>query len=271
MYCFLRSLLAGSAAAVILATSAQAESPTTLVGTLSGDYSNSRYSGGGGNADTWGLNAAGAFGLGMNDIAAEVDGSWHSFSSNGVDANIWGIGGNVFWAPGNGRFGPSVSYTSINFSGAASGLDAHATTYGLFGEFFVSDAFTIGVKGGGTDGKASLNGVGSSSGSGGYVGGELTGYAMPDLAIKGTIDYLDVSGSHVTSYGVGAEYLVSETTPFSIFGGYTRGDLSGGAGHVDNWFIGVKYYTGGGGSLVTQNRSKTLGSIGTVPGVRFAF
>ena len=52
---------------------------------------------------------------------------------------------------------------------------------------------------------------------------------MPDLAFKGNIDYVEVGGGHVTNYGVSAEYLVSEDTPISVFGGYTRtyGSLAG--------------------------------------------
>jgi hypothetical protein len=269
---FSRSVLAGSAiAAAFLASSAQAAAPNGFVGTFSADYFNTHFSDGGGNADTWGLNGAGAFGLGMNDLGAEINGSYHRLSVSSVDANIWGVGGSIFWAPGNGRFGPSVSYTKLDFTGAASGIDAHATTYGVFGEFFVNDMFTVGVKGGGTDGKVNVSGFGSGSGSGGYIGGELTGYAMPNLAIKGNIDYLDVGGSHVTNYGINAEYLVSEATPISVFGGYVRTDLSNGAGHGDTWLIGLKFYTNGAGSLVDHHRTGTLGNIGTVSGLQFAF
>jgi len=127
------------------------------------------------------------------------------------------------------------------------------------------------LKGGGTDGKWNVNGFGNGSSSGGYVGGELTGYAMPNLAIKGDIDYLDVGGGHITNYGVNAEYLFSETNPISVFGGYTRTDFSNGAGHGDTWMIGLKFYTDGPANLVTHQRTGTLGSIGSVSGLQFAF
>jgi len=265
-----RSLLAGSAvAAAFLASSAQAAAPNGYVGTLSADYANTSYSGGGGHADTWGLNGALAFG--MNDWGGEIDGTYHRLSVSSVDANIWGVGGSIFWAPGTFRAGPSVSYTKIDFSGAASGIDAHATTYGVFGEYFLTNAFTVGLKGGGTDGELNVSGFGSGSASGGYVGGELIGYATPDFAIKGNIDYIDVGGGHVTNYGLNAEYLFSEDTPISVFGGYTRTDLSGGGGHGDTFLIGFKFYTSGPAPLVTHHRTGTLGTIATPTGLQFAF
>ena len=267
-----RSLFAGSAvAAVFFASSAQAAAPNGFVGTFSADYANTHYSGGGGNADTWGINGAGAFGLGMNDVGAEIDASYHRLSVSSVDANIWGVGGSIFWAPGTFRFGPSVSYTKLDFSGAASGIDAHATTYGVFGEFFLNNAFTVGLKAGGTDGELNVSGFGSGSSTGGYVGGELIGYATPDFAIKGNIDYVEVGGGHVTNYGLNAEYLFSQDTPISVFGGYTRTDLSSGGGHGDTFLIGLKFYTSGPAPLVTHHRTETLGTIATPSGLQFAF
>ena len=105
----------------------------------------------------------------------------------------------------------------------------------------------------------------------GYFGGELTGYVMPDLAVKGSIDYLSVSGGHITTYGIGAEYLTSETLPISIYGGYSRGDLSNNAGHTDMWFAGLKFYTDGPMSLVTHHRTGTTGTIGSVTGISSLF
>jgi len=268
---FTRSVLMSSAvAAAFVASSAQAAAPNGFVGTVSADYANVDHSSGG-NADLWGLNGAGAFGLGMNDIGAEIDGSYHRLSVSNVDANIWGIGGSVFWAPGAFRVGPSVSYTKYDFTRAASGLDAHATTYGLFGEYFINDRFTVGAKGGGTDGEVNSIGFGSGSGTGGYIGGELTGYLTPDFAFKAHVDYLNVGGGHVTNYGLNAEYLFSEATPISVYGGYVKTELSNGAGHANTWLIGFKFYTNGTGSLVNHHRTETLGSIGTVTGLNYAF
>ena len=265
-----RSLLAGSAiAAAFFASSAQAAAPNAYVGTFSADYANTGYSGVSGHANTWGLNGAVAFGL--NDVGGEIDGSYHRVTASGADANIWGVGGSIFWAPGTFRAGPSVSYTKIDFGGAASGIDAHATTYGAFGEFFVSNAITVGLKGGGTSGEFSITGFGSSNATGGYIGGELIGYATPDFAVKGNIDYDEVGSGHITNYGINAEYLFSEATPISVFGGYTRTDLSNAGGHGDTFMIGLKFYPSGPAPLVTHHRTETLGSIGTFSGLQFAF
>ena len=266
-----RSLLGASIMAAVFATSAQAEAPDGFALTFSGDYANTSYSGGGGNADMWGFNAAGAFGLGMNDIGGQIDGSYHRISVSSVDANIWNVGGSIFWAPGTGRFGPSVSYSKLDLGSAFPGIDVHATTYGAFSEFFINNAFTAGLKGGGTTGTWNLSGFGSGSSSGAYVGGELIGYATPNFAIKGNVDYVDVGGSHVTNYGASAEYLLSDTTPISIFGGYTRTSLSNAGGHGDTWMIGLKAYVTRADSLVAHHRTGTLGTIATPTGLQFAF
>jgi len=238
------------------------------VGTLSGDYANSQYSGGG-DADTWGVSAAVAFGLGWfnNQVGADVNGGYHRISFSGPDADSWNIGGSMYWAPTFGRFGPSISYTSIDFGG---GLDAHDTAYGVFGEFFATPFITAGVKVGGVQNGGS--GFASSGNSGSYVGGSLTGYLTPDFAINGTIDYLDISAAHLTSYGVKAEYLFSQALPISVFAGYTRTDLSNNLGNVDTVFVGLKFYTSEAAApLVVHHRTETLGSIGTVTGLQYAF
>ena len=249
-----------------------ATAPAVFAGTISADYANTNLSGGGASADSWGFNAAGAFGLGVSDIGAQIDGSYHRSSASGIDANQWLVGGSIFWAPGDmWRIGPNVTYRAIDFTGAASGLDVHATSYGVFGELFVSDAITIGVKGGGADGSVNVSGFGSGSASGGYVGGELTGYVLPDLAIKGSIDYVDIDSAKVTSYGIGFEYLLSEDTPFSLFAGYNYVDISGASGHANNWLVGLKFYTDQPAPLVARHRTGTVGSIASSSGLQFAF
>ena len=272
MHNYKRALPAAFLLAACVPSAAFAAPPAGFAGTISADYSNTNFSSGGGSADQWGINGAGAFGLGMTDFGAQIDASYHRTSASGVDANVWGIGGSIFWAPTNmWRIGPNVNYQAINFTGAGSGLDVHATSYGVFGEYFASDVFTIGVKGGGADGTVSISGVGSGSASGGYVGGQLTGYVLPNLAIKGSIDYVDVDGAKITSYGIGFEYLISEDNPISIFGGYNYVDISGASGHGNNWLVGLKFYTDGPASLVTHHRTGTLGSIASSSGLQFAF
>jgi hypothetical protein len=255
------SVAGACAATLALVAPAFADAPVGFAGTLSGSYTNWNFSGSGsGNANLWGADGQAAFGLGMRDIGAEIDGGYHNLTTNGSgnsSVDIWNIGGNLFWAPASqGRLGATVQYESLSGSGA----DAHLTEYGAFGEYYPSNMLTLGLNGGGWSG-----GSGStfgSGGSGGYVGGGVTGYVMPDLALTGQINYFSGSGAHLTNYSAMGEYLISEATPVSIFGGYTYTDVSGASGHINQWLIGVKFYMNGNGStLVDKQRNGALDSL----------
>jgi hypothetical protein len=213
-----------------------------------------------GRSDKWGLNAAGAFGLGLDNIGAEIDAGLHSHS--------WSLGGALFWAPAAGlRLGPTLSYRKLNFSG----LQGDVTTYGGFGKVFVTQSVKLSVKGGAATGSSKLAGVTSRSSTGSYVGGGITGYLIPDFALNGGIDYVQFNSIHVTTYGAGAEYQVSETFPMSVHVGYSHSQVSGGLNHSANTLhIGVKFYTGR-QSLAVHQRDETEGDIGTVTGLEFAF
>jgi len=196
----------------------------------------------------------------MGNLAGQIDGSYNSLSTSGFDSDIWGIGGSLFWAPANGRAGANLHYSTTG----EDSFDIDFTSYGVFGEYFVSDYFTVGGKGGGLS--ATLGGFGySESESGYYVGGALTGYVMPNT---GQIDHIDVSDidTDSTSYGIGAEFLVSETLPISVFGGYIHSDASVGgfSADSDTWRIGLRIYTNGNGvTLVERHRNGAVGSIST--------
>ena len=70
-----------------------------------------------------------------------------------------------------------------------------------------------------------------------------------------------------TNFTIDAEFLVSQTFPLSIFGGYTFTDfkasenannpllLEGMDDNANTFFIGVRYYMGGMGSLVDMHRN----------------
>jgi hypothetical protein len=89
------------------------------------------------------------------------------------------------------------------------------------------------------------------TGFGGGWGAELTGgyhrlSITPDISVNGDVDHINLSGfTHVTSEDVRGEWLVSESFPLSIYGGYSRAD-SDGTGSQDIFFIGVKIYTNDG-------------------------
>jgi len=244
----LRSTILASAGALALATFATgaAQAEGDFSGVLSGDYAHIDASGGGGSANSWGINGSGAFGLGDSGLAGEVDGGYARLSGGGVDANDWTIDGSVFWRATQGRIGAVVGYNSSDIGG--SGGTFHATNYGAFGEWYAGHSFTVGVKGGGFNGSSSVKGD--------YLGAAVTAYAMPDLAFQGSYNYLHVNHiGNENDWSIQGEWLVSEQTPVSIFAGYENSDFSG-TGHVNTWFIGVKLYTNPNGPAPLVDRQR---------------
>jgi hypothetical protein len=241
------SLLLSSGALILAAAPALAAPPPGFVGTLSGAYGWSS-----GDSDAWQIGGSGAFPLGMGDFAAQVDASYSSVA----DVDIFGLGGSAYWAPAMGRAGLTVSWTTFDEGSA----DFDSFSYGLFGEYFASDAITLAVKGGGLTISVDAFGT-SASDTGGYVGGALIGYLIPNLALQAEVNYITLSGFDGTTFGIGAEYLVSSALPISIFGGYTRDTDS----DADTWLIGVRFYAGPSGmTLVEKHRNGTLGWAGSV-------
>ena len=156
-----------------------------------------------------------------------------------------------------GRVGLNVAYTSDS----THGVNASVINYGVFGEYYANDQFTLGLRGGGATLSGSTGGFGgvfgSGSTTGGYVGGEVVGYATPDFSVLGHVEYIGVKQGSQTSAGARAEYLFSESLPISGWVGYDYATLSGGGASVSsNTFrVGLRYYIGGGGSLVQHDRS----------------
>jgi hypothetical protein len=129
------------------------------------------------------------------------------------------------------------------------------SSYGAGAKFNISPAFTLSVKGGGISG---------SGASGGYIGGDAAWYVMPDLAIDGSVDYLSIGPIDSTTESIKAEWLFSETTPISIYGGYEHSDLFG--ADTNTWLIGVKLYANeGGGSLADRQQNGTVGYATSSP------
>ena len=252
---------------------AMADAPVGFAGTLSGMYSTSQLKGAGADssANSYGINGSGAFGFGIPDFAAQIDGSYGHIGTHGNDADLWGIGGSVFWANALGRAGGTITYNKTTLLGSASGFDFDNTTYGIFGEYYINDMLTVGGKGGwfkvSDNFSSGCGGEGSScsdSADGNYIGGILTGYVMPDVALSGAIDYLSFDNGHITSYSVGGEYLFSEMLPVSGFISWTNTQISDGGPHENTWMFGLKYYFNDNGStLKDRQRNGTLGWIGS--------
>ena len=229
-----------SIAAILLASTVPVAANAAVSANLSGSYAN--FTSGGG--DLWNVDGAIADTFGSN-WGAEVNGGYHNESGHGAG----NFGGALFWQCPNFRAAASGNYLSIG--------SAHISNYGVGGEWFASPQWTLAVRGGGV----SANG----GASGGYVGGDAKFYFMPNIAVDGGVDYFSIGGAHITTENVRAEWLVSQTTPVSIFGGYTHIDVSGGT--QDAFVIGLKLYLNdpAGGTLVDRQRGGNLGYIAGMP------
>jgi len=253
----LRSKILGSACALALAALASpafADGMTNFDGVFSGDYDHFDTNHGGGSGSDYGVSGSGAFGFGASNWAGEVDGGYHHSSGDGFDSDNWNIDGSVMYRGMWGRAGGVVGYTSVN----GSGLDINATNYGGFAEWYAGHAFTVGVKGGGFNADHGLNGD--------YVGVALTGYVMPDFALRGAYDYAHLSHfGNENDWSAQGEWLVSERTPISIYAGYTNSRISGfGGSDTSNiWMVGIKYYCDNGPSTLVDRQRSGAATWGT--------
>lgn len=227
-----------------------AVTPQAVVGA---DYSYVGLNDGLGNANVYGANLGGIVPLQQGSpFSFQLTGAYHRIDSHDLGGNDWNVGGAFAWAQPWGRVGANLGYTNDSFAG----IGGEVTNYGVYGEYF-GDRFTVGARGGGATGSAHAFGFGTGSSTGGYVGGEAIGYAMPNLAVRGTIGYVGIDAAHQLTAGVRGEYLFSETTPISGWVGYNYADLGadGFSVHGNTISIGLKYYFGGGGAL--QHRDRT--------------
>jgi hypothetical protein len=246
----MKKILLASVGALALCAALPSAASAGVSGTLSGSWADDTNGGGG---NIWNVDGSltGMFG---SNWGAEVDGGYHNVDNAGAD--IWNIGGSLFWAGMQGRLAASVNYDDISISGG----DVHFTSYGVGGEWYAGPSFTVAVKGGGTT--VDVTGF-SGNTSGGYAGGMLQGYLMPNLSLSGSVDYMGISGGHITSETARVEWLFSQTTPVSVYGGYQHVDAGFLGGNEDIFFVGAKLYLNGsgGGTLVDRQRNGSLGYI----------
>ncbi len=258
-------LLASVASLALSVALGEAASANGISGTLSSSYANDTSSNGG---DLWNVDGTltGRFG---GDWGLEAVGGYHSLDAGvGSNLDIWNVGGSAFWASVNGRVAASLNYYSTSISG----VDLHVTSYGAGGEWYAGPSLTVAVKGGGNSADVSAFGASASKG-GGYACGMLKWYAMPNLAVSGSVDYTDQFGGHATSETIKGEWLFSQSLPVALYGGYEHADLNAGGfgynagGAGDLFFIGLKLYMNGDGSgtLVDRQRDGSLGYIAQAP------
>lgn len=79
------------------------------------------------------------------------------------------------------------------------------------------------------------------------LGADAAFYPTANLRLNAGLSYSDLDvgglGADLWTYGAGAEYQISDT-PFSVVGGFTRGDVEDVT--IDTWTVGLRYSFGGG-------------------------
>jgi hypothetical protein len=151
--------------------------------------------------------------------------------------------------------------------GSAFGIHLDETTIGGGGEWYPSDWVTVGVHGGAIAGTF----------AGGFVSGAVKGYVLPDLSVEGFATFSEWKPTGFkfvseTDLGVKGEFLVSESIPLTIQGGYTHQQVSGFGGPPfdtdDNVFsVGLRLYLDSSAApetLIQHNRTGTLDTIGPI-------
>ena len=237
------------------AQAAPASNPVATQGTIGADYTYTGYDQGIGNSNTYGGEVAGITPFG-SDWSGQLSGAYHAndFNNGGPHLSDWNVAGTISWNQHWGRLGANVGYDGLSGGGA----HINVTNYGVYGLYYPNAQWTLGLRGGGFSANAGAFGFGGSQ-TGGYVGGEVAGYATPNLEIQGDVNYAGVSGLNQTTAGLRGEWLISQTTPFSVWAGYTYTDIHfSGFGSVTSnaGSFGVKYYFGGmPSSLVDRRRS----------------
>ena len=256
-------------AAAFMASPATAASLTDWTGIVVADYAHDN----GNNSvtvNTGRLGVSGAGPLGVPNLNVQVDGSymhhWGDFCGHSsCSAEEWLFGGSAFWGGMDGRVGINGQYNTITHGG-------HVTNGGAFGEYYFGN-LTVDAKAGWlSTGGSGSSGIGG--GHGNYLGGDVTFYGLPDLAVGAGIHYADrITGfgcqvcgrtdiNNLTYAGF-AEFLLP-FFPVSIGGGIAYTQLERHSGHITTFGFRVVWYPGA-PSLIDAHRNGTLHS--TLTGV----
>ena len=251
-------------ATAVAALLAAGQAGAQVSATVGGDYANTGFERGVGHGDGFDVNGKVDLPLDWNGLGVEAAGGYSERSGSalfGQTANVWNVGGSVYWTDPNFlRLVASYNYLSDN----ALGSTVNVSNYGAGAEFYPLDILTFAAKGGGFSGNFRL--------SGWYLGGNATGYILPDLALSGSVDDTDeTEGSpFTTSPALGsdvdltfkAEWLVSEEIPFAVYGGYTYSaiDRNWGLGpNANTFFVGAKFYLNSNGAQTLEARQRDTG------------
>ena len=248
------------AAAALTAGPAAAATLTDFAGVLGTSYNASSNSASGSSTlKSWLLGGSAAMPLSTIDgLNAQVDASYTHNWANHYSREDWNFGGSAFWANMDSRIGINASYSNYNRIG-------HLTNGGAFGEYYFGNITAMGKAGW-------LSGSGTAfGGHGNYLGGAVSGYIFPDLAITGGVEWADVvmgQGCQIcgrndrrsTAFQALVEYLFVEDLGISGYAGYTyQSDKFSRVSDTHNnvFRVGVRWYLGG-GSLIDHQRNGNL-------------
>jgi hypothetical protein len=239
--------------------------PPAPQATISGDYSylSTNVSR---NINSFGGAISGVTPLGSSDFSLQGDGAYHYLTTSGVNLNDYEADGALSWRNSVFRVGAAVAYSGFQSNNSGAHVNLNFVSYGVYGEWFANDSFTVGVKGGGATASGGGGGIGFGSTTLGYAGAEAVGYATPDVAISGSVDYLGGNGGNLTTAGAKVEWLVSRTTPISVFAAYTYDDLSGVTANI--FSVGAKWYIGGGSTSLVDHQRNGVDDWGPQPSAR---
>jgi len=219
----------------------------------------------------WQIDASYAHSWNGKDNTFDTDGN--CIVCDAFSAETWNFGFSPFWAGENGRFGINVNYNTQTHWG-------YLWNGGAFAEWYFGP-LTAQLKAGWLGSGGTPIG-----GHGNYVGGAITGYALPNLSITGSFTWSSIitgaslestpfpscmaqvcgrRGWNQKNYGIQAEFLVSESLPISVYGGFvytqytvTDGPLvSGDDFNASTFMVGARFYPGQ-GSLMNKHRDGNL-------------
>jgi hypothetical protein len=262
MTSFVRAAGLGALTVLLMATAASAgEDGLRLRGSIDADYNNLS---GDNDADgnLWNVNGNLLFNVSPH-FNIQVGGGYHSLDGDVIGGDAWDLRGALFWRGMGGAAGVAIQHGNIDPDGATTDFDV--TAYGVFGEWYAADRFTLAANGGWLDGDLSLDGH--------YYGGSAKFYIMPTLSLTGSAGrvHFDDLG-HVTDLGVMVEWQVMADKPFTVYGGYTNSDFSGTDFNIDTFTIGLRWRFGDDGlSLVDGDRSNVVRTTGPNLGSAFSF
>lgn len=246
------------AIATLAAGPAAAATLTDFAGALTTSYGHNDLDGADDAIHDWLLGGSVAGPLSdLSNLNFQLDASYDHNWADHFSEEVWNLGGSAFWAGMDGRIGINFNYETFTHFG-------HVTNGGVFGEWYFGN-ITAMAKGGWLS-----SGGSGFGGHGNYMGGAISGYFIPNLAITGGVEWTDIvtgfgcqvcgrSDVNNTGWEIGAEFLFSEDYGVSIFGNYANVDQSfSGEDFTDNVFrIGLRWYMGG-GSLQDHHRNGNL-------------